>query len=438
MKVIFLFSLFWSLNVNALLNHRDRHLLTQKHDKLKYYLLSGEEQKAYAILKSGNTLFQKADLFNYYQTIFSYMNKNYKETLSHIKNIKKIEERREKQICQIEVISHMMIKQWKQAYNRWRICSGKFQESNYKDQYFLRSILESVVRNNSLFEPREFREMKSDPQKLELWMKVASYLDQGETVEEYKELIPERTMESSALRDINAHLLYNLKKIQLAYEMIKDKETHTASLLKTNIKIHRKRYEEAYNDLKKALEKKPLSSAILMRLILLTFSLEKKQEALKYINKYQAIHEKMPLDLLWKKTLLLISMYRMNEAKISLKEYMGQLKTYGHSSLLVVRKFIALQDGDELESLFFSEKSCRKNDETGCWLKLLLKARFSDLTNFSLPADYYQQFMAKLSSGWFYPANNEAERYKNKAAISESQIEQLDQVEGTKELFLSN
>ncbi len=430
--------ILWSTLARPMINDSEKFVFAEKHDRLKYHLLIGEDKKAFAILKSSTALFQKANLFHYYQAIFSYLKSDYTETLDHIKNIHGLSERRNKQICQIEVVSRMMTRQWKQAYNRWRICAGNYSNNNSAGQYFIKTLLESKALGYSPFEARQFREVQSNPKKLELWMKLTAYLGRTDIVKDVTDSIPDKLLMSKEIKELQTYVLYDLKEIQLAFDIIEEEESLTKDLLKTNVMIYHKKYEEAYEKLQASFKQNSLSKAILSRLILLSFGLKKSEDSLKYITLYQKIFKEVPLDLLWKKTLILTSLYRLKEAKIALNEYMNRVKGIGRGSIITIRKYMALQNNNELESLFFSEKSCEKGDLSGCWLKILLRNDLDQFKEQALPSNYYQQSIAKLNAGWLYPVNEQAPEYPFAKFVSQPKIQKLDQVERTKELFFQD
>ena len=69
MKVILLFMLLLgpiAYGQKQTLSLLEKIRFKKKHEKMKYFLLTGENNKAKAVLNSASGLFQKADLFQYF------------------------------------------------------------------------------------------------------------------------------------------------------------------------------------------------------------------------------------------------------------------------------------------------------------------------------------------------------------------------------------
>jgi hypothetical protein len=214
---------------------------------------------------------------------------------------------------------------------------------------------------------RSLRRVYGTIEYIQVWMKLALFVNQEDIIIDTIDELPIRTYQSKKIRELIAFAFYRKQNYEKAQAFIEDINTPNADNIRGNIMLKDNKLELAYGHFQLALSKRENSVNALERSIPLSWKLKQWEKG---FNFTQRLFKKNQ-DQNKKDALLAAFQIQKDDFKGAGKKLEKLNKTYINfppRKIQLMNSYNSLRQQDMNSLLFYSKVACNKGDGTNCWI----------------------------------------------------------------------
>lgn len=337
----------------------------EKLEDVKYFLINGQADRAFYELKRLKPQKEDHKLSQlYYLALTHFIRGNYTDSLQLLQSSDLKKGFFHSQLCWLSFSNQLLLGEKDSLDSSLKSCQQVLHHTAPSDYLWASTLTTFQTNSSAVVFPQALPLVNETV--LAIWLKLALYLNQQAEVLKRVPFLPQFAYEDTTVRELLGFLYYENQQFQKAYQFVEDLNSANAETLKGSILFNQKKYEQAYQSLTLALEKRPTSLNALERSFFLTLALKKKKAGLELLQRLKPFLEPAVFHAL--KAYLLLPHPALKEVELIPEE---QRKTSLKLAQLALQHNL-LTLGNDGQSALWASRLCQQQNKMGCWLLLHL------------------------------------------------------------------